>query len=110
MIQATYTARVNKVVTNIIKERVTSTIVSKANQMYKVSPSAEKWQAINFNNTAGAGGQSFTLTSSHSGFYECNNDLFGSLSEGVGAQAIFDFSNGEYSTLQTFVFYDAQIS
>lgn len=98
---STYTYRVDKLVTNIVKTSSTGVTCSSGRQGYKVSQTAEKWQDIYYNNSATPGTQqTFTLVSSHSGFYEGAPDMAGASESGVFVQVELNFSNGEEVNIQ----------
>lgn len=102
-----YTYRADKLVTNIVKTSSTGVTCNSGTQMYIVQRNADKWQNIYYNNSSTPGTQqTFTLNSSHSGFYKGHSDGYVASEDGVFGQVVLNFSNGEEVKLQFLIWED----
>lgn len=100
----TYTYRVDKVETVITKKEYSAIDVTSGTQSYICAPGAIKRENFNYRNSNLIGQQTFTLNSSHSGFYSSNNDALTALSYGVAAESYSTYSNGGYVLLQFYAY------
>lgn len=91
-----YTYRVNKAVTTVAKGGSTSNLITSIRHGYRCRVGEEKWENPSYNNGTVSGGQTFTIYSSHSGFYSSHPDLLTAVTYGVGGQCHVDFSDGQH--------------
>ena len=94
LVTSKFTFRVDKVTTSITKVGLSSTNITKIIQNYHIPTNIDKSQTYYYSNSSSIGStQTFTLYSSHSGFYTADEEGFLS-KNAVYGQTVVSFTSG----------------